>query len=81
MNRKAIIPTVSSLFSLVCVALLFLNWNPEALFRQEETPVTVSDIEQGGTEDFTGSAAGSDIPRLTGTADFSEIFGSCWPWG
>lgn len=73
MDRKIIIPTVSSLLSLVCAALLFLNWNPEALFRQEETPVTVSDIEQGGTEDFTGSVAGADIPRLTSAADFSEI--------
>lgn len=73
MNRKTIIPTVSSLLSLVCASLLFLNWNPEALFRQEETPVTMNDIEQGGTEDFTGSAAGEDIPRLTGAADFSEI--------
>lgn len=73
MNRKTIIPAASVLLSLVCAALLFLNWNPEALFRQEETPVTRNDIEQGGAEDFTGSAAGSDIPRLTGAADFSEI--------
>ena len=73
MNRKTIIPAASVLLSLVCASLLFLNWNPEALFRQEETPVTRSDIEQGGTEDFTGSAAGEDIPRLTGAADFSEI--------
>ena len=73
MNRKTIIPTISVLLSLVCASLLFLNWNPEALFRQEETPVTRSDIEQGSTEDFIGSAAGEDIPRLTGAADFSEM--------
>ena len=73
MNRKTIIPAASVLLSLVCASLLFLNWNPEALFRQEETPVTRNDIEQGGAEDFTGSAAGEDIPRLTGAADFSEI--------
>lgn len=73
MNRKNIIPTISTVFALVCAALLFLNWNPEALFRQEETPVTMNDMEQGGAEDFTGSAAGEDIPRLTGKADFSEM--------
>ena len=33
----------------------------------------MSDIEQVGAEDFTGSAAGEDIPRLTSTADFSEM--------
>ena len=60
MNRKTIIPAASVLLSLVCASLLFLNWNPEALFRQEETPVTRNGIEQGGTEDFTGSAAGGD---------------------
>ena len=65
MNRKTIILIASVLLSLVCASLLFLNWNPEALFRQEETPVTRNDIEQGSTEDFTGSAAGEDIPRLT----------------
>ena len=75
MNRKTIIPTISVILALVCAALLFLNWNPEALFRQEETPITMSDIERGNTEDFTGSAAGADIPRLTGTADFSEMTG------
>jgi len=73
MNRKNLIPAVSVLLSLVCASLLFLKWNPEALFKQEETPVTMNDIEQGGTQDFTGSAAGEDIPRLTGAADFSEI--------
>ena len=73
MNRKTIIPAASVLLSLVCASLLFLNWNLEALFRQEETPVTRNDIEQGGAEDFTGSAAGEDIPRLTGAADFSEM--------
>ena len=56
MNQKTIIPAVSVLLSLVCASLLFLNWNPEALFRQEEMPVTRNDIEQGGAEDFTGSA-------------------------
>lgn len=73
MNRKTIIPAASVLLSLVCASLLFLNWNPEALFKQEETPVTMDDIEQGGAKDFTGFAAGADIPRLTGAADFSEI--------
>ena len=73
MNRKTIIPAASVLLSLVCASLLFLNWNPEALFRQEETPVTRNDIEQGGAEDFTGSAAGEDIPWLTGAADFLEM--------
>ena len=73
MNRKTIIPAASVLLSLVCASLLFLNWNPETLFRQEETPVTMSDIEQDGTEDFTGSATGEDIPRLTIAADFSEM--------
>ncbi len=76
MNRKTIIPAASVLLSLVCASLLFLNWNPEALFRQEETPVTMNDIEQGGAEDFTGSAAGENIPRLTGAADFSEMISS-----
>lgn len=73
MNRKTIIPTASVLLSLVCASLLFLNWNPEALFRREETPVTRSDMEQDGAEDFTGSVAGEDIPRLMSAADFSEM--------
>ncbi len=73
MIRKKVIPAVSTIVSLVCAALFFLKLNPETLVRQEEAPVTMSDIEEGGTKDFTGSAAGADIPRLTGAADFSEI--------
>lgn len=33
----------------------------------------MSDIEPDGAEDFTGAAAGEDIPRLTGAGDFSEM--------
>ncbi len=73
MNKKNIILTASTLLSLVCASLFFLNWNLEPLFKQEEPPVTMNDIEQGGTADFTGSTAGADIPRLNGAADFSKI--------
>lgn len=73
MKRKTIIPTISVLIALVCAALLFLSWNPETLLRQEEAPITMNDIEQDGTGDFTGSVAGEDIPRLTSAGDFSEM--------
>lgn len=36
MNQKTILPTANVFLSLACASLLFLNWNPEALFRQEE---------------------------------------------
>lgn len=55
MNRKAGIPAASVLLSLVCAALLFLNWNLEALFRQEETPVTISDMEMIGGTDYAAA--------------------------
>lgn len=73
MKKQTLIPAASVLIALVCAALLFLNWNPESLFRRDEAPVTMSDIEQGGAEDFTGAAADGDIPRLTGAEDFSEM--------
>ncbi len=73
MNKKTIIPVARVIFSIVCAYMFFMNWNAEALFKQDETPVTINDIEEGGAEDFTGSAAGEDIPRLTGAADFLEI--------
>ena len=72
MKRTTIIPTVSVLIALVCAALFCLNWNPEALFKSEELPVTISDIEQNSLADFTGSLAGADILRLNGAEDFTE---------
>lgn len=38
-------------------------------------------MEQGGAEDFTGSSAGEDIPRLTAAADFSEMISGLDIWG
>ena len=72
MKKTKIITTVSVLIALVCAALIFQSWNPEAFFRQKERPVTMSDIEQNITTDFTGSPAGADVPRLTSAADFTE---------
>lgn len=67
------IATVSVLIALVCATLFFFNWNPEVLFKLNEPMVSMSDIEQNITTDFIGSPAGSDIPRLNGAEDFSEI--------
>ena len=72
MKKTNIIPTASVLIALVCAALFFINWNPEALFRSDEPPVSISDIEQNSTADFTGSPASADIPRLNGAEDFAE---------
>ena len=72
MKKTNIIPTASVLIALVCAALLFINWNPEALFQSDEPPVSISDIEQNSTADFTGSPASADIPRLNGAEDFAE---------
>lgn len=73
MKKTNMIATVSVLIALIGAALLFFNWNPEALFKLNEPMVSMSDIEQNITTDFTGSPAGPDIPRLTGAEDFSEI--------
>lgn len=73
MKRENIIPTISVLLSLICASVLFLKWNPETFFKQDERLVTMYDIEQGGAADFSGFAASEDITRLTGAADFSEI--------
>ncbi len=72
-KKETIITTSSVLLALVCAFQLFLNWSPEPLFHREETPVTMSDLSQGGAKDFTGSIAGGDIPRLNSAEEFSEI--------
>lgn len=72
MKRTAIVPGVSTLIALACAALFFINWNPEALLKGREQPVTRRDIEQNLQKDFTGSPAGADIPRLSGAEDFAE---------
>ena len=73
MKKTNMIATVSVLIALVCATLFFFNWNPEVLFKLNEPMVSMSDIEQNITTDFIGSPAGSDIPRLNGAEDFSEI--------
>ena len=72
-KKESIITTISLSLALICAFPVYLNWNPESLFKREETPITKSDIEQDGTEDFTGATAGEDIERLSGAEDFSEI--------
>ncbi len=36
MKKTKIITTVSVLIALICAALIFQSWNPEAFFRQKE---------------------------------------------
>lgn len=73
MKKQTLIPAASVLIALVCAVLVFLNWNPEALFRRDEAAVTMDDVKRSGAGDFTGAVAGMDIPRLTGAEDFSEM--------
>ena len=46
MKKTNMIATVSVLIALIGAALLFFNWNPEALFKLNEPMVSMSDIEQ-----------------------------------
>ena len=73
MKRLNIIAAVSVLIAFACAIPFFIGWNPEALFKFNEPPVSIRDIKQNSTADFTGAPAGADIPRLTGAEDFSKI--------
>ena len=73
MKRKKLIPIISVVFSFVCAILLFLNWNVESLFQQDEMPVTMSNIKHDAKTEFTGFTAGEDIPRLVSADDFSTM--------
>lgn len=73
MKRLNIIAAVSVLTAFACAIPFFISWNPEALFKFNEPPVSIRTITQNITADFTGAPAGADIPRLTGAEDFSKI--------
>lgn len=72
-RKEIIITTISILLALMCAFQLFFNCNLEALLQQEKMPVTMSDISQVCAENFIGSVAGEDIPRLTSAEEFSKI--------
>ncbi len=72
MKKEKLIPFISTILALAAAMLVYLNWNPEALLQGKEGPVSMEDIESGQVENFVGSKAGSDIPRLAGKDDFEK---------
>ena len=73
MIKEKLITMLGTVLALAVSVPLFLHWNPEFLFREENAPVTAADIRQNPTKDFAGAQAGDDIPRLSGAEDFSAL--------
>lgn len=78
MKKGKIIALFSTLAGMAAAGMLFFNWNPEFIFRGKETKVAMADIEQNADVDFTGSAAGEDIPRISGKEEFETIYSGAY---
>lgn len=73
MQKERIIVFSSVIFSLAVAALCFFYVDVESFLRDEAAPVTLEELTQNRGVSYTGSAAGADIPRLSGRAEFAAM--------
>lgn len=74
MKTEKIIAWVSTILGLILATVFFLRWHPEHLWQHKGEPVTMAEIESNLAKDYSGMVAGDDIFRLSGAADFEDVW-------